>query len=394
MNRIPFTVTPTSISLVLDKRHRQLNSSHVNFVIVRKTLINLDHARVAGDVETYNSLIDSLRTFVDVPSFIALVTEGRVQVGDKEVRFDGKPVTGHIADRLIQLLSEGFDVRPLARMLERLEKAPISDAKDGFLRWLEKSNMPLCEDGCFTAYKFVAANYLDNHTNTIFNGVGAVIPRLPVDEINTDREQTCAASGYHFCSWEYTDLSGYPHVMIVKIAPEDVASFPASEEAKGRCLFYEIVDEVPKSELGKREIENSPMYGVDAPVQNWDNDEGRTFDADKDEGDEEDGDEHEDEEADGDTVVDEATFETNYSPAPPVRALHDLQRQEEKAARKAFVERSVSAREKWLARLAKTKVGGKKLTEARIKQMVDKHGQREVSRRTGIPRSTLQGNVK
>lgn len=377
MKRIASLITPSNISLSLDGRHRQLNSSHINFQAVRETLKKMGQASIAGDDALYALLVDDLRSFVDVPAFIARVTEGRVQVGDKEVRYNGKPIHGHFAERLIQLLSEGFDIRPWARLLDRLEHAPIYDAKDGFIHWLEKSGMPLTEDGCVTAYKFVNAHYKDQHTGRIDNRVGAVIPRIPVDGINTDRNQDCAASGYHFCSWNYTDLTSYPHVMIVKIAPEDIASFPNSEAAKGRCLFYEIVGEIPKEELGHRAIEQSPMYGVDRPAPDFGN-AGTTYEADNgSENDDEEEDDGEDE-AEGDTV-DVADVD------PPIRAY---------VASQGWTARSVSAREKWLARLGKTKVGGKKLTEARIKQMVDKYGQREVSRRTGIPRSTLQGNVK
>jgi hypothetical protein len=366
MKRINFTITPSSISVVLQGRPRQLNNTHMNFLAVREALKQLDQARLAGDEEAHTILLDKLHQFVDVPTFIAIVTEGRVQVGKDGVRFDGKPLSGHFTDRLIGLLSEGFDVRPLARMLDRLDKAPVADAKDGFLRWLEKSNMPLCEDGCFIAYKYVRADYMDGFSGRINNAIGAVIPRLEVDGVNTDRNQTCAESGYHFCSFGY--LCGQqPRVMLVKIAPEDVASFPDSEAAKGRCLFYEIVDEVPASELGRREVEDRPVYGASPsafPIQDWDEQE----DA--------------DEEDDGSEEEEGESLNPQANVATPQRAP----RSQKKGG-------GLTGKQRWLARLAATKVSGKKLTEASIKVLVAKHGQREVSRRTGIPRSTLQGNL-
>jgi transcriptional regulator with XRE-family HTH domain len=202
--------------------------------------------------------LDALRDLVDIPSFIAKVTEGRVQVSDNQVRFDGKPIEGHIADRLMGLLREGMDIRPLARFLERLDRAVIKDVRDQFLRWVENSNLPLTDDGCIIAYKYVRENYTDGWTGTIDNKVGAAIPRLTPNAINTNRNETCAASGYHFCSFGY--LSGsHDRVMLVKIAPEDVCSFPDGEIAKGRTLFYEVIGEVPMEALQARKVEQSSI---------------------------------------------------------------------------------------------------------------------------------------
>ena len=51
----------------------------------------------------------------------------------------------------------------------------VRTSKDQFLRWLEASNMPLTEDGCFIAYKYVDDNYKDGWTHTIDNKIGALI---------------------------------------------------------------------------------------------------------------------------------------------------------------------------------------------------------------------------
>lgn len=351
---IPFTITPKSITLVLDNRHRQLDASHVNFDAVKNWL----------KVGTLS--LDSLRELVDIPSFIAKVSEGRVQISDNEVRFDGETVHGHIAERLLALLREGLPVLPLMRFMERLAQAPIAGVKDQFLRWVEKSNLPLTEDGCVIAYKYVNADYKDAHTNTIDNSLGASPPRLEPNSINTNRNVTCAQSGYHFCSFGYLGGS-HPHVMLVKIAPEDVCSFPDSEEAKGRCLWYKVVGEVPADELGARKVEASPIYdGMYAPPSHELVVAGAVGSTDEDEG-------YSNEDAD---VLEDVGVDLN---------VLDRARAAEEGAAKPI------SRPRLAERLKGITYQGKRLTQKRLMKLVGKVGQREASRRTGIPRSTMQG---
>lgn len=368
MKRIPFTRTPTSITLVVDSRHRQIDRSHANF---NRVADQLKFMRTITEEAEYGRAVDQLRTFIDIPAFVALVTEGRVQISKNEVRVDGQTTHGHIAERLLEMLREGFDVLPLARMLQRLDDAPIKNVKDQFLRWLEKSHMPLTEDGCVIAYKYVREDYTDGWSGRIDNHVGAVIQRLEVNSVNADPENTCAASGYHFCSFGY--LHGQqPRIMLVKIAPEDVCSFPSTEEAKGRCLFYEIIDEVPSDELPGRRVEQSPMYP--APEPGYD-----ARDLHEDEQDDEPEDEAEDE-ADGDGEEDTANHPTIHA-----------NRLEDGAPKKVVVAKNLSPRELWKARLEGKELGGRPLTQRKLLKLVGKHGQRKAALLTGIPRTTMQG---
>lgn len=367
---MPFTVTPKSITFVLDNRLRHLDTSHTNFEAVKARLKTIQYTEIElmnrsstvdGDATPLPSipeLLDGLRDLVDIPSFIAKVSLGRVKVSDDKVLFDGTQVHGHIAERLLGLLREGFDVRPLMRFMERLHTAPIKGVQDQFLRWLEASKLPLTEDGCFIAYKYVKSDYTDGYTGRIDNSIGAVIPRLAPNSINTNRNVTCAESGYHFCSFGYLGGS-HPHVMLVKIAPEDVASFPDGEIAKGRCLFYEIIGEVPADELQARRVESTPVYlGSESDMYHY-------------------GEE-----------TDEFAFEVDVAVAP----------EEDDPPIRTYVApvpaNGKTGRDRWVERLKGVEFGGKRLTPKRLGKLLTKHGQRETSRLTGIPRSTLQGWIE
>lgn len=243
---IAYTVTPRAINIVLKGRMRTVDDTHPNFGAVRAALKN--YAKYPSP-----DLEDRIGELVDIPMFIARATEGRVKIGDNEVYFDDKQVHGVIASRLLSALSHGFDVKPLARFLERVRANPIPTAEDELYLWMEGSNLPLTSDGCFLAFKKVNDDYKSYHDRRTDNSIGAKLPELSAERYDTDRYRTCS-SGYHFCAYNY--LPAYygstGRVVICKVAPEDVVSIPNDyNNAKGRAKTYEIIGEVPESEAAQ-----------------------------------------------------------------------------------------------------------------------------------------------
>lgn len=243
---IAYTVTPRAINILLKGRMRTVDDTHPNFGAVREALKN--YAKYPSP-----DLEDRIGELVDIPAFIARVTEGRVKIGDNEVFFDDKQVHGVIASRLLSALTHGFDVKPLARFLERVRANPIPTAEDELYLWMEGSNLPLTSDGCFLAFKKVNDNYKSYHDGQTDNSIGAKLPELSADHYDTDRYRTCS-SGYHFCAYNY--LPAYygstGRVVICKVAPEDVVSIPNDyNNAKGRAKTYEIIGEVPENEAAQ-----------------------------------------------------------------------------------------------------------------------------------------------
>lgn len=249
---IPHIITPTSITVVIDNVHRCIDKSHVNFVRLERALRELN--LLMKGTEEYDDFVDNIRDLVDIRRFVARVTEGRVQISDDTVMFDGKKVHGVIADNLLRLLNDGMDVRPLARFLERVSRNPIISARDEIYLFLESGNMVLTDDGCFLAFKKVKADYASSHTdknlNKVYNHVGTVVS-MPIDECDTNRNETCS-SGLHFCSFQYLPnfgVGGESKVVVLKIAPEDVVAIPNDyNNSKGRAWKYAVIGEVPESE--------------------------------------------------------------------------------------------------------------------------------------------------
>lgn len=257
---IPVTITPASINLLLDGRMRTVSRGHINFnavsFLVKELGASPDEDYVVGATQR-------LRELLDIPSFIAKVTEGRVQIADSAVMFDGKVVHGVIAERLCALLKEGHDVRPLARFLERVSKNPVLTARDEIYLFMESGDMPLTSDGCFLAFKKVGANYESSHLmkdgSVLYNTPGTIVKMDPAD-VDTDRAETCSR-GLHFCSWPYLPQfggGGESKVVIVKVAPEHVFAIPYDyNNSKGRACQYAIIGEVPEDEC-RHLFENTP----------------------------------------------------------------------------------------------------------------------------------------
>lgn len=267
---LAYTATPNGLNILLDGRMRIIPRNAINFNRINQLVKSI--ASLGSDEEQFlDSFTQNLRDALDIPTFIARVSAGRVAISDDAVMFDGMPVHGVIADRLIQLLRSGHDVRPLALFLERLMKNPTQTARDEMYLWLESGNLPLTADGCFLAFKKVKRDYSSGHPGPdgkpFFNRIGSS-PSMKREEVDPNRDATCSR-GLHFCSWQYLPnfgVGGESRVVICKIAPEDVVAIPSDyNNSKGRAWTYHIIGEVPEAECehlfsSKPVVDNFGLY--------------------------------------------------------------------------------------------------------------------------------------
>lgn len=257
-----YTITPNTISIFLDNYPRVIHRNAINFTRVEATLRQL--GKITPNDTDYKNWLTHLRELLDIPSFIAKVTAGRVSVGDAGVMFDGKQVHGVIAKRLVDMLQQGLDIVPLARFLDRLYDNPDINAIDEMYLFLESGSLPLTPDGCFLAYKKVCSDYSSSHRapdgSVVYNRIGTTVA-MDRKEVNKNRDETCA-EGLHFCSWQYLPsfgVGGESKVVVLKIAPENVVSIPSDyNNSKGRAWRYDVIAEVPESEC-KHLFDNKPV---------------------------------------------------------------------------------------------------------------------------------------
>ena len=261
----PFTISDRALTVFVDGKPRSFPASHGNFEKIKAAIL-------AGDVE-------AVRALTDVKSHVAKVTMGRVQIFDTEILVDGRTVTGRLVDRIIEMVSVGSDaVSGYVKFLDNLLLNPSRTAVDELYLFIEACDLPITPDGCFLAYRFVANDYFDTYSHTVFakpaglmtedelatysvpviggkeNEVttqvidGVTVVSMPRNMVDDQRDNTCS-KGLHFCSYDYlpsygTDGNGR-RVLVVKINPADVVSIPSDyNNSKGRTWKYEVMNEI------------------------------------------------------------------------------------------------------------------------------------------------------
>lgn len=234
-----FIYQGTTLNVTLnDGRSFIWPNTHPNYTTV------LDRIR-ANDITG-----DELAALMDVKTRILSAAQG---YGDVEVNNDGVKYRGKFLDmgltrRIIQLTAEGFDVGPMVNFLVNVLKNPRYSAVQELYGFLEKSGMPITEDGHFLAYKIVTDIYKDCYTGTFDNSPGMIVEMEP-NEVNEDRHVTCS-NGLHVCSKAYLPyygnvIKGSDRIVIVKINPAHVVAVPIDyDDAKMRVWKYEVIGEL------------------------------------------------------------------------------------------------------------------------------------------------------
>ena len=244
-------------------------------------------ATVYNNAPNYNKVVSAVKSnnweqvrMLTHPSEQLQKTIDESQSGDKRVQIqhgvvylDDKPIHNSLADRMIQMVEEGFDVSHMSKFLINLMDNPSYRAVTELYGFLEHSDLPITEDGCFVAYKRVTKDYKDIHTNTFDNSIGATV-EMPRNEVDDNKEVTCS-NGLHFCSREYLSMFGTGpdnRTIVVKINPADVVSIPVDyNNSKGRCCKYVVINELKHGNeeklesiiVYKTESNNHDGYGDD-----------------------------------------------------------------------------------------------------------------------------------
>lgn len=166
-----------------------------------------------------------------------------VRIADGIVFYKDDAVHNTLTDRMLSMLSQGFDVKPLMLFLDNLMENESFRAIKELYGFLEVSNLPITEDGHFLAYKRVRDDYTDCHTGELDNSIGATV-EMERRSVDDDKDNTCS-SGLHFCARGYLDSFGGARTVVVKINPKDVVSIPSDySNMKGRCCKYIVVQEL------------------------------------------------------------------------------------------------------------------------------------------------------
>lgn len=252
---------------------------------------------------TYDKIVDAIkasdwdavRNFIEPKLAIINFGKGNITIENGVVYWKGNKFHNALSSRMISMYQDGFSIDPMLRFMENLMNNPSKRSVDQVYGFLEKNSLPITEDGHFLAYKKVNTNYTDIHSGTIDNSIGRVV-EMERNLVDDNPESHCSV-GLHFCSESYLRHFGNAAqpVMILKINPADVVSVPTDYDgAKGRCMRYEVVAEVPSHT--KHVFASSVNSDYSGPDDGWndDDDDRDNDDRDDDWSDEDDNDERDD----------------------------------------------------------------------------------------------------
>lgn len=195
----------------------------------------------------WNDLRNILEPLENIKSYVNSYADKDISIYNGVVTYKGTELHSTLTERLASMLEDGYDIGPLAKFLANLMDNPSYRAVNETFDFLEASQLPITEDGCFLAYKRVRDDFKDIFSGKIDNSPGAT-PSMPRNMVDEDKSRTCS-NGLHFCAREYLPYygtSGGGKVIMVKINPRDVVAIPEDyHNAKGRCCYYEVVREMP-----------------------------------------------------------------------------------------------------------------------------------------------------
>jgi len=226
----PYIMSERSLTAFIDGRSYTVDNTHANW---DKIVLAVKHEQ-----------FDAIPKLIDLGKAITEFGEGHyVSVKGGVVYYKDKPVHNTLTKRILDMMTQGFDVLPIVTFMDRLHDNPSYRAIQELYLFLETNDLPITSDGHFLAWKKVSHDYKDIHSGRFDNSVGCVC-EMPRQEVDDERDNTCS-NGLHFCSESYLEHYGWSNdckVVVVKINPKDVVSIPSDyANAKGRCSRYEVI---------------------------------------------------------------------------------------------------------------------------------------------------------
>lgn len=144
------------------------------------------------------------------------------------------------------------------RFLERIGSV-ITDRRhsvDDLLKFLERGDLPIAEDGCILIYKslnrssfgaYPQAKYADVHSSKVPQWIGARVMMAP-ELVDPNRRNECS-NGLHVARRGYVGTFGGTTCVMAKLAPEDVIAVPIEDANKMRVCAYHILFELSSEQF-------------------------------------------------------------------------------------------------------------------------------------------------
>jgi len=227
---IPRIITPTTVTVHLDGNIIVANNTHPAFAKIKQAAEDQDWVTVLH--------------LVDVGAAIEEWSDGEFVIRDSSVFYMSQRVPDAIEKRIVGCYQEGVAFEHLLAFYRNLNNNPSRRSVQELYAFLEHESIPIGEDGCFYAYKSVRDTWMDWHSNSCLNTVGATL-EMARNNVDDDANRGCSY-GYHVGSLQYASSFGSTgaRLLIVKVNPADVVSVPHDcAHQKVRTSKYTVIQE-------------------------------------------------------------------------------------------------------------------------------------------------------
>ncbi len=170
----PYAITSDSITVVIDNKVHTVDVANANFNSLKGAIRAKNWPLVKKTVD----LATALRTYA----------RGAVQVTDSEVLYNGIPLSNGLTNHILAMMTDGFDVTPLVKFLEKTMENPSFNSRNSLYRFVDANKITLYPDGDMLLYKNVKktqfGDLVDIHSRTFNNNVGSKpsVKRADVDD--------------------------------------------------------------------------------------------------------------------------------------------------------------------------------------------------------------------
>ncbi|WBM84662.1 putative rIIB-like protein [Pseudomonas phage vB_PaeP_PS28] len=120
------------------------------------------------------------------------------------------------------------------------------------MRFIERGDLPIADDGCIVIYKLLLKggpdghkefSYRDIHSQKVPQGVSTLVC-MNESLVDPDRRNECS-NGLHVARRQYLGSFSGNVCVLAKVAPEDVIAVPSYDANKMRVRAYHILFELP-----------------------------------------------------------------------------------------------------------------------------------------------------
>jgi len=239
-NKIPYTITNESISVVWEGQPYSFQKDTPQFNGLKKALLAAlatdDWSAVGFHLTVEGALQQWLGDKFVVSTEMFTARDGSRR---RHILYKGKNVPEPIVERIWRMASANESPAGLFNFWERLQRNPSKRSVDSLFSFLQHEGIPIEEDGTFLAYKGVTSELKDCHTETIDNSPGTV-HEMERNLVSDDPRTPCHY-GFHVGALSYARNHG-PEVTICRVDPEFVVCVPYDSSArKMRVCKYEVV---------------------------------------------------------------------------------------------------------------------------------------------------------